>query len=161
MVHGSCREGVVRAAAPFIAEASPSSVISPQLQTIGFGDDHVTVRAIKKAIDGALGPHGAWLLEPYSDLPTSNHAGRPLHLGRSLGDKRLGERRAREGAYVWQSLLKTGAVVTNGTDAPVEDASPVASFYAAVSRMTVPEEDIPGADVVYTIVGGRVVYETK
>src|SRR5207248_5307138 len=32
---------------------------------IGVGDNHLTVRAIKQAIDGALGPHGAWLLEPY------------------------------------------------------------------------------------------------
>ncbi len=36
---------------------------------VGVGDGHLTVRAIKAAIDGALGTHGAWLLEPYSDLP--------------------------------------------------------------------------------------------
>ncbi len=30
--------------------------------------------------------------------------------------------------------MQTGAVVTNGTDAPVEDVSPIASYYAAVSR---------------------------
>ena len=47
---------------------------------------------------------------------------------------RLGERRAREGAYVWQSLMKTGALVTNGTDAPVEDVNPIACFHATVSR---------------------------
>jgi hypothetical protein len=112
--------------------------------------------------------------------------------------------------------MKTGAVVTNGTDAPVEDVSPIASFYAAVSRrmkdgkeffpeqkmtreealaaytisnayagfeekdkgslapgkladvtvlsrdiMTVPEVEIPGAQAVYTIVGGKVVFERK
>ncbi|UCC82844.1 MAG: amidohydrolase, partial [Gemmatimonadota bacterium] len=38
---------------------------------VGYGDDRLTVRAIKVSVDGALGPHGAWLLEPYSDLPTS------------------------------------------------------------------------------------------
>jgi predicted amidohydrolase YtcJ len=32
----------------------------------------LTVRAIKVTIDGALGSHGAWLLEPYNDLPTSS-----------------------------------------------------------------------------------------
>ncbi|MCS7023224.1 MAG: amidohydrolase [Bryobacteraceae bacterium] len=32
-------------------------------------DKFFTVRAIKRAADGALGPRGAWLLEPYSDLP--------------------------------------------------------------------------------------------
>ena len=37
----------------------------------GYGDNHLTVRAIKLSIDGALGSRGAWLLEPYSDLPTS------------------------------------------------------------------------------------------
>ena len=49
--------------------------------------------------------------------------------------QRLGEKRAREGAYVWRTLWETGAVVTNGTDAPVEHVSPIASFYATVSRM--------------------------
>ena len=126
---------------------------------------------------------------------------------------RLGERRAGEGAYVWQSLMQTGAVISNGTDAPVEDVSPIASFYASVSRkardgtvfypeqrmsrmealrsytingayagfeegrkgalapgrladitvlskdiLTVPEDEIPTAAVVYTIVGGKVRY---
>jgi hypothetical protein len=47
---------------------------------------------------------------------------------------RLGARRAEEGAYVWQKLMKSGAVVTNGTDAPVEDVDPIASYYASVTR---------------------------
>ena len=34
-------------------------------------NEHLTVRAIKRLIDGALGSRGAWLLEPYADLPTS------------------------------------------------------------------------------------------
>ena len=37
---------------------------------------------------------------------------------------RLGPQRAEEGAYVWQKLMKSGAVVSNGTDAPVEDVEP-------------------------------------
>jgi len=42
-------------------------------------DSHLTVRAIKRSIDGALGSHGAWLLEPYSDLPAeSGHNTLPL-----------------------------------------------------------------------------------
>jgi hypothetical protein len=48
--------------------------------------------------------------------------------------KRLGEERARTGAYPWRSLLDAGAVVTNGTDVPVEDVSPIESFYATVTR---------------------------
>ncbi|MCY4574387.1 MAG: amidohydrolase, partial [Gemmatimonadetes bacterium] len=35
------------------------------------GDDYLTVRSIKRQIDGALGSHGAWLLEPYEDMPES------------------------------------------------------------------------------------------
>ena len=30
--------------------------------------------------------------------------------------------------------MKSGALVTNGTDAPVEDVDPIASYYATVSR---------------------------
>jgi predicted amidohydrolase YtcJ len=47
---------------------------------------------------------------------------------------RLGAQRAEEGAYVWQKLMKSGAIVSNGTDTPVEDVNPIANFYAAVSR---------------------------
>lgn len=32
----------------------------------------LTVRSIKQQIDGALGAHGAWLLEPYVDMPKSS-----------------------------------------------------------------------------------------
>jgi predicted amidohydrolase YtcJ len=48
--------------------------------------------------------------------------------------KRLGEARAARGAYVWRSLLDSGATLCNGTDAPVEDLDPIACFYAAVTR---------------------------
>ncbi len=34
-------------------------------------NDFLTVRSIKRQIDGALGSHGAWLLQPYEDLPDS------------------------------------------------------------------------------------------
>jgi predicted amidohydrolase YtcJ len=47
---------------------------------------------------------------------------------------RLGFERAQAGAYVWQKLMKSGAVVANGTDTPVEDVDPIAGFYASVSR---------------------------
>jgi predicted amidohydrolase YtcJ len=50
----------------------PNSQITPQIRVIGYGDNHVTVRAIKKQIDGALGSRGAWLLAPYSDLPSTS-----------------------------------------------------------------------------------------
>ena len=38
-------------------------------KTIDYGNGFLTVRAIKRSIDGALGPRGAWLLEPYADKP--------------------------------------------------------------------------------------------
>lgn len=34
---------------------------------IGAGNEHLTVKAIKVSLDGALGSYGAWLLEPYAD----------------------------------------------------------------------------------------------
>ena len=40
-------------------------------RTIGAAEHHLTVRAIKRTIDGALGSRGAWLLEPYADEPGS------------------------------------------------------------------------------------------
>ena len=49
---------------------------------------------------------------------------------------RLGEKRIVDGAYVWQKLLQSGAKVINGTDAPVEPISALASFYSSVSRKT-------------------------
>jgi predicted amidohydrolase YtcJ len=185
-----------------------------RLRMIGFGDDHLTVRAIKKQIDGALGTRGAWMLAPYSDLPSTSGfpTETPADIEKTarfaiangyqlcvhaIGDRgnrevlniyertfkahaektdlrwrvehaqhldpadiprfgklgviaamqtihctsdapmvipRLGEKRAEQGAYVWQSLMKSGAHVANGTDAPVEDVDPIANYYAAVTR---------------------------
>ncbi|HWZ31581.1 MAG TPA: amidohydrolase [Bryobacteraceae bacterium] len=187
---------------------------APRLRMIGFGDNHLTVRAIKRQIDGALGTRGAWLLAPYSDLPSTSGSATedPADIEKTaqiaiaagyqlcvhaIGDRanrevlniyertfkanpdkndlrwriehaqhidpsdiprfaqlgviasmqtvhatsdgpmvlpRLGETRAREGAYAWQSLMKSGAHVSNGTDAPVEEVNPIANFYAAVTR---------------------------
>lgn len=47
---------------------------------------------------------------------------------------RLGEARAREGAYVWRKLLQSGARIANGSDAPVEPLNPLLGFYAAITR---------------------------
>ena len=185
---------------------------------IGFANEFLTVRALKRSIDGALGPHGAWLLAPYSDLPsksglntaTIESVTKTAELGvkngfqvcvHAIGDKanrevlniyekmfdkhpsniprrwriehaqhlhpddigrfsklgviasmqavhctsdavfvpkRLGMRRSKEGAYVWKSLIESGAIVTNGTDAPVEDVNPIDSFYASVTRQLNP-----------------------
>ncbi|KXK27666.1 MAG: amidohydrolase [Bacteroidetes bacterium OLB12] len=54
-----------------------------------------------------------------------------IHLSsdRPWAIERLGEKRIKEGAYMWQSLLKSGAVIVNGTDVPVEPINPIASFF--------------------------------
>ena len=52
-------------------------------------------------------------------------------------EAKLGAKRMREGSHVWRSLMDTGAIVTNGTDAPVEDVDPIASFYSTVTRRTI------------------------
>ncbi len=182
---------------------------------VGYGNNHLSVRSVKRSIDGALGSHGAWLLAPYRDKPESvglqtvdsdevtrtadislahgfqvsihaigdaanrevldiferayGQAGKGANLRwriehaqhlsgadisrfGSLGViasmqgvhatsdgpwvyKRLGAERAEEGAYVWQKLWQSGAVVTNGTDAPVEDVDPIASYFSTVTRL--------------------------
>jgi len=40
-----------------------------EYRKIDVGNGHYTCRAIKSEIDGALGAHGAWLIEPYDDKP--------------------------------------------------------------------------------------------
>jgi hypothetical protein len=81
---------------------------------------------------------------------------------------RLGAQRAKEGAYVWQSLWKTGAVVTNGTDVPVEAISPIASFHCSVTRDVVgtdsaffPEQKLSREQALrtYTVNGAYVAFE--
>src|SRR5215471_4748473 len=277
----------------------PNAIIGPKLaqyKMLDYGDGHLTVRAIKRQIDGALGSRGAWLLAPYADKPDSTGLATEPITGpdgieetaklamangfqlcvHAIGDRanretldiferafkanpgktdlrwrvehaqhlsaqdiprfgkmgiiasmqgihstsdapyvleRLGADRAKEGAYVWQKLMKSGAIVANGTDAPVEDVDPIPNYYASVSRktksgmvfypdqrmsrmealksmtingayaafeegnrgslapgkyadvtvlskdiLTVPEDEIPSAKVVYTIVGGQMLY---
>jgi predicted amidohydrolase YtcJ len=262
-------------------------------KAVGLANHHLTIAAIKKTIDGALGSRGAWLLEPYNDLKSSTGlntapvdevkalAGLAAQHGvqlavHAIGDRanrevldiyeatfaanpavkdwrwriehaqhlsaadiprfgrlgviasmqgihatsdapyvpaRLGEARAAEGAYVWRKLMASGAIVSNGTDVPVERIDPMPNLHATITRnttsgatfypdqrmsreealrsytynaayaakeemlkgslavgkladvtvltrdlMTVPEDDIPGIGVAYTIVGGAVAF---
>ena len=71
--------------------------------------------------------------------------------------KRLGIQRAKYGAYPWRSLIDAGAVVTNGTDTPVEDISPIESFYASVTRKRTapsmvffPEQSMTRAEAIHS-----------
>jgi len=178
------------------------------------GNAFLAVRSIKRMIDGATGSHGAWLLEPYGDMPGTHGLvldppERIAETGRialrhgfqlathAIGDRanrevldlyeglfagharagelrwriehaqhlhpddvprfarlgviasmqgihassdgpwlpqRLGPERAGRTSYVWRNLIDAGAIVTNGSDAPVEDVDPIASFLASVTR---------------------------
>jgi predicted amidohydrolase YtcJ len=74
------------------------------------------------------------------DLPRFNKLGviasmQPSH---AIGDlyfapARLGKARLHEG-YRWNDMLKSGAIVAAGSDAPVEVGDPRIEFYAAVHR---------------------------
>jgi hypothetical protein len=81
----------------------------------------------------------AQILSP-SDIPRFAKLGvipsmQPSHAISDLffAPARLGEKRL-AGAYAWQSLLKTGAIIAAGSDAPVERGEPMIEFYAAVAR---------------------------
>lgn len=58
-----------------------------------------------------------------------SHAISDLH----FAPKRIGIKRL-EGAYAWQSLIKSGVPIAGGSDAPVERGEPMIEFYAAVAR---------------------------
>jgi len=48
-------------------------------------------------------------------------------------EARLGQERA-AGAYAWQTLLRHGVRIANGSDFPVEDPNPLPGFYASITR---------------------------
>lgn len=59
----------------------------------------------------------------------------------NMAEDRVGPQRI-QGAYAWQRLLKAGATLACGSDFPVEEPSPWAGLYAAVTR-----EDAAGKPV--------------
>jgi hypothetical protein len=78
------------------------------------------------------------LLHP-DDLPRLTALGvaasmQPLHATSDMliADRHWGERGA--GAYAWQSLLASGALLAFGSDCPVEIPDPLAGIHAAVTR---------------------------
>jgi predicted amidohydrolase YtcJ len=108
-------------------------------------------RLVLDAYQQAYGPDAAglkaarWRVEHAQvlapdDLPRFAQLGvvasmQPSH---AIGDlffapDRLGAERLK-GAYAWESLLKTGAVIAAGSDAPVEKGDPLVEFYAAAYR---------------------------
>jgi len=86
-----------------------------------------------------------------SDIPRFGSLGvipamQAIHMSsdRPWAIERLGEKRIVEGAYMWQALIRSGARIVNGTDAPVEPLNPIPSFYASVSRKTLKGEPSGG-----------------
>jgi predicted amidohydrolase YtcJ len=98
-----------------------------------FADNPAALRAARWRIEHAQ------VLDP-GDIPRfaatgviasmqPSHAISDLHFAPSrLGDQRLA------GAYAWNSLLRSGAIIAGGSDAPVEKGDPLIEFYAAVHR---------------------------
>ena len=211
-------EGALKVRLYVMVRSDDNAVLAERLASYRMtveGNDFLTVRSIKRQIDGALGAHGAWLLAPYADLPDSSglvlepleeiEAAARIALQHgfqvnthAIGDRanrevldlyerlwseasvagddlrwriehaqhidpediprfgqlgviaavqgihaasdgpwipaRLGPERAERTSYRWRDLLDTGAILNNGTDAPVEPIDPIASFHASVSR---------------------------
>jgi predicted amidohydrolase YtcJ len=104
-------------------------------------------RAVLDAIAAAQAPAGACLrnriehvqlLHP-DDIPRLAQIGviasmQPIHATSDIeiADLHWGERAA--GGYAWRSLLDSGAKLAFGSDAPVEDISPLLGIHAAVTR---------------------------
>ena len=60
-----------------------------------------------------------------------------------MAEKRLGPQRL-AGAYAWQTLLRSGAVLALGSDFPVEPPDPVYGIHAAVTRRNRDGEPVNG-----------------
>jgi predicted amidohydrolase YtcJ len=73
-------------------------------------------------------------LTAFGDLPLIVSI-QPTHATTDMrwAEARLGPERL-PGAYAWRSLLKAGAVLAGGSDAPIEPLGPLAGVYAAVTR---------------------------
>jgi len=186
-----------------------------EYRLVGYGNNFLTVRGIgEKVLDGALGTHGGWLLEPYTDMPESHGLNvvpvedieRSAELAvehgyqmaiQGIGDRatrellniygaikkanpdktdlrwriehpqvihpddiprfaeydvipavqgifacsdgswvedRLGKDRTLERSYLFNTLYEAGLTPTNGTDPPVDEIDPIASFKCSVTR---------------------------
>lgn len=57
---------------------------------------------------------------------------------------RIGRERMEEGAYLWRTLMKAGATIAGGSDFPVELASPMLGFYAAITRQDAARQPASG-----------------
>ncbi len=99
--------------------------------------EQATARALRPRIEHAQ-------ILDRTDVPRFGRLGviasmQPTHCTSDMpwAPTRLGSERVAEGAYVWQTLLKSGARLASGSDFPVEQANPVLGFYAAITRQDI------------------------
>lgn len=71
------------------------------------------------------------LFKKYTIIPSIQPQFAPSDMNWAL--KRLGKKRLKN-AYAWKELLQQNGLVALGTDFPIEDISPIKTFYAAVFR---------------------------
>lgn len=67
-------------------------------------------------------------LELVASMQTTHQTSDMAWAKERLGTERLA------GAYAWRSILQTGTILANGTDAPVEKVSTLRTFHAAITR---------------------------
>jgi len=106
----------------------------PHYKMVAEGNDFLTVRSIKRQIDGALGAHGAWLLEPYKDLPDSaglmlepvedieRTAELAVKHGFQVNTHAIGDRANREVLDIYERVWKRANVSGNGLRWRIEHA---------------------------------------
>lgn len=129
-----------------IAQIAQENDMQLCVHAIGDKANQVVLDLIEKQIEAGLMQDHRWRIEHAQHLDTADIP-RFAELGviasmqaiHCTSDapfvaKRLGAERSAYGAYPWRSLLDAGAIVTNGTDAPVEDVDPLASYYASITR---------------------------
>ena len=117
--------------------------LSVAVHAIGDAANRMVLDAIAAAGDGAP-PHlrnrieHVQLLHP-DDMPRLARLGvigsaQPIHATSDIeiADRHWGARAAT--GYAWRSLLDAGTVLAFGSDAPVEDFSPLRGIHAAVTR---------------------------
>jgi predicted amidohydrolase YtcJ len=105
----------------YVCVQEPSEVMEHKLadyRMVGYGNNYLTVRAIgEKVLDGAMGVHGGWLLEPYSDAPDSTgfivnpvseiqrSAELAIQHGYQMAIQGIGDRAARELLNIYQAAF--------------------------------------------------------
>lgn len=107
----------------------------PEYRMVADDNDFLTVRSIKRQIDGALGAHGAWLLEPYTDMPSTpglvlepvaeiqRTAELALEYGYQLNTHAIGTRANRETLDLYERVWKQGAQAASTAAEPTTPAN--------------------------------------